>query len=144
MNKILKYILLTAGVVICLAYAVYGAYSGISTGKEQVCSNIEVNIQDFNNRQLITNTEIARLLETEGLNPIGKTMKRIKTKSIEDAIEKHPMVRKAECFKTPVGEITVSINSESLYSGLWAMKIITWTISENRCRYRKILRLMFR
>jgi len=36
-------------------------------------------------------------------------MKRIKTKSIEDAIEKHPMVRKAECFKTPVGEITVSI-----------------------------------
>jgi len=45
MNKILKYILLTAGVVICLAYAVYGAYSGISTGKEQVCSNIEVNIR---------------------------------------------------------------------------------------------------
>jgi len=110
MNKILKYILLTAGIVLCLGYAVFAAKNGISISKEHVCSKINVNITDFNNRQLITNTEIARLLESEGLNPIGKTLKRIKTKSIEDAIEKHPMVRQAECYKTPEGEITVSID----------------------------------
>ncbi len=109
MNKILKYILLSVAVLLCLGYAVFAAANGNTTAKEQVCSALKVHINDFDHRQLISNTEIAKLLESEGLNPMGKTLKRIKTKSIEDAIEKHPMVRQAECYKTPGGEIVVNI-----------------------------------
>ncbi|MBP1637889.1 MAG: cell division protein FtsQ [Bacteroidetes bacterium] len=113
MKKVLKYIVLIAGIVLCMGYAVFATSMGIDIDREKVCSKMNVNIINYDRQKLLTNTEIANLLENKGLNPIGKTLKRIRTKSIEDAIKKHPMVRDAECFKTPDGEVQLSVEQRT-------------------------------
>ena len=113
MSKLLKYILIISCVLLCLSYAVYASTRSIISEKEKVCSRINVSINDYEHRKLITNSEIAHLLEAKGLNPIGKSLKRIKVKLIEDALEEHPMVRKAECFKTPGGDVQISIEQRT-------------------------------
>lgn len=109
MNRLLKYGLIIGVIVVCLAYAVFASGKSTSAAQRKVCSNIQISITDYDKRMLLNKEEVAVLLKEKDLNPIGKTLSRIRTKTIEDEVEKHPMVRRAECYKTPDGTVHISI-----------------------------------
>lgn len=113
MNRLLKYGLIIGVIGLCLTYAVFASGKSNSASQRKVCSNLKISITDKDKKNLISNEEIAVLLKEKDLNPIGKKLEKIKTKSIEDVIEKHPMVRHAECFKTPEGAIQVNITQRT-------------------------------
>ena len=93
MNRFLKYSLIIGIMVLCLGYLVYAGERSISSSENVVCSNLRISIVDSEEKKLISNEEIAAVLKEKGLNPIGKKIGKINSKSIEDVVEKHPMVR---------------------------------------------------
>lgn len=113
MNKLLKYILIICAALLCLGYAVIANAKGNASVESRICNKVNVSITDIDQKQLISNKEIEVLLKNNELHPIGKSMRSIISKDLEDAIEKHPMVRHAECYKTPNGEIQVIIEQRT-------------------------------
>ncbi len=113
MNRILKYILIIAGVLLCMSYAVIANTKSNETDEEKVCNRINITITDINHKQLISNKEIEVLLRNNQLHPIGKSLRNIVSKDIEDVIAKHPMVREVECYKSPTGEVQVVIEQRT-------------------------------
>ncbi len=113
MNRLIKHILILLAMALCVSYAVIANARSMVSESRKVCSNIIVNITDYEEKKLISNEEIAMLLKSNELNPIGKSLQQIRTKAIEDVIEKHPMVRRAECYKTPNGEIQITIEQRN-------------------------------
>lgn len=109
MNRLLKYGLIIGVIGLCLTYAVFASGKSTSASQRKVCSNIQISITDYENKMLISKEEVATLLKEKNLSPIGEKLSRIRSKSIEDEIEKHPMVRRAECYKTPEGTVFISI-----------------------------------
>ena len=113
MNKLLKYILIISAMALCVSYAVLANVKGTESKDRKVCSNLFVSITDYEQKKLISNEEIALLLKANELNPIGKSLGKIRTRTIEDVIERHPMVRRAECYKTPNGEVQIVIEQRN-------------------------------
>lgn len=113
MTRLLKYILIISAMALCVSYAVLANAKGTESEDRKVCSNVNVTITDYEQKKLISNEEIAILLKSNELNPIGKSLQHIRTKSIEDVIERHPMVRHAECYKTPDGGIQITIEQRN-------------------------------
>jgi cell division protein FtsQ len=77
--------------------------------KETVCRELEIELADSAEIQLITQADIALLLEQKDLNPIGKTIKHIRTGSIEETLLKNPMVKYVQCYKTPSGIVHIRV-----------------------------------
>ena len=65
------------------------------------CKSLEYIIEDRAERMYLTEGELTRVLETEGVYPVGKALNRGSLHKIESAIRRHPMVRTAECYLTP-------------------------------------------
>lgn len=80
---------------------------------EKICDGVVINIFDSKNKFLITEKEITQFLDEKKMIPTGKFYRKIKTKKIEDALEKHPMVRNAECYKTPDGKLNIEIKQRT-------------------------------
>ena len=113
MKNWLKYILLMLGITLCLSYAGYSLIQSKNLEDEKICKGIEINIHDIQNKTLITEEEITDFLNEKKLIPTGQFYRKIKTKKIEDYIEKHPMVRSAECYKMPDGKLRIDIEQRS-------------------------------
>lgn len=109
----LKYILLGVAVVLTIGYVVFAGEKSQHAAQQKVCSNMTISIIDYGDKMLISNEEIAALLKEKELNPIGRSLEKITTKTIEEAIEKHPMVRHAECYKTPGGTVHITIDQRT-------------------------------
>lgn len=65
------------------------------------CKSLEYIIEDRAERLYLTEGELTKVLETEGVYPVGKALNRGSLHKIESAIRRHPMVRTAECYITP-------------------------------------------
>ena len=97
------------GIILVVGYVTFAIWSFSSIDRGVVCRNLEINLLDKEKNQLISQSEIAGLLEGKNLNPIGKTYKRIKTESIEKELLRNPMIKSVECYKTPSGIIYLNV-----------------------------------
>jgi len=109
MKPIWKYILIGFFTILVISYFVYSLWYFSGRENENVCHKLEIVMADSSNVQLITQTDIAQILEQNDLNPIGKTIKHIRTESIEEILHKNPMIKVAECYKTPLGNVFIRI-----------------------------------
>lgn len=75
----------------------------------EVCRGIRIEIRDSVYAGFVTKKEITGLLEKKGINPIGRKMERIHTKTIENELAGHPLIDQAECYKTPGNELCVEL-----------------------------------
>jgi len=73
------------------------------------CTGIEYIIEDRAERLYVTERELQQVLEEEHINPVGKALNTMSLHRIEKAIERHPMVRTAECYLTPRNEVKVRL-----------------------------------
>lgn len=109
MKPTLKYILIATGALLVLAYMGFSLSNLSGKNNEKVCKKLVIELADSAKIQLISEKDIAVLLELRDLNPVGKTLKHIRTESIEDLLRKNLMVKEAECYKTPSGIVHLRI-----------------------------------
>lgn len=72
-----------------------------------VCTDVELIIRDSVNAGFITKKEVIGLLTKQGINPIGQELSLVRSKPIEEALTKHSLIDKVECYKTPSGKVCV-------------------------------------
>ena len=109
MKPVWKYILIAFFTLLVLGYLGFSLWYFSGRNEEVVCHNLEIFLDQSSGKQLITEKEVSFLLEEKGLNPIGKTAKHIQTEVIENELRKNPMIKTAECFKTPSGTVNIKI-----------------------------------
>ncbi len=103
------YIFIIACMILILGYLGFVIFSFKNNDNHITCVHLDVSFDDNDEIQLITDSEIAKMLENNDLNPIGKSYRNIHTESIEKVLLKNPMIKNAECYKTPSGSLRIKI-----------------------------------
>ena len=109
MKPIVKYILISIVALLVMAYMVFTLWYFSGSSNEVVCRELVINFVDSSNVQLVKDTDIAVLLDKNDLNPIGKTLKQIRTESIEKLVTTNDLIESAECYSTPSGIVYLKI-----------------------------------
>lgn len=110
MKPVFKYILISLSAILVVLYLVFSLSYFSAKNKELVCTNFEIVLSDFDKIQLISQQDIAEMLDQNNLNPIGRSIKNICTEDIEVQILKNKMIKTVECFKSPSGTVHVRIS----------------------------------
>lgn len=99
-------------IIVMLMVAIYLA-AGFSwlnkTPSERICSQVNVVVEDSANTCFITSAEITSLLKRNRLYPTGLATDSIRCRLIEETLEKNSFIENAECYKTPSGNLSISI-----------------------------------
>ena len=77
--------------------------------KASVCSEVVINIDDEVVDGFLNSNEIKSILERNHLYPLAKPMSDICAREIEEALQKNPFVKNAECYKTQSGHVCISL-----------------------------------
>ena len=77
MKPVWKYIFITFFTLLVFGYIGYSLWYFSGRTQEKVCGKLEIKLDESSGKQLITENEIVDILEQNGLNPIGKTVKHI-------------------------------------------------------------------
>jgi len=109
MIKKIALITLALGMLAYIFFAIFVLNPNAGTG---VCKNLEVLVKDSLDRHFINAKEVAVILRNAGLSPIGKNLTEINTEAIEEKLEENKLVKKAECYKTPEGNIKIEISQK--------------------------------
>lgn len=73
------------------------------------CKQLHVQIADSTSHYYVSSAELIQLLKTTGIHPVGHDFQDISCRTIEQTLEEHPMLRRAECHKTPTGNVYVRV-----------------------------------
>ena len=105
----IKRILLSIVLLLILAYLVVAITAFNRKPAGRVCRDVELVIKDTVYAGFITKKEVAAMLEKKGISPIGKNLDRIRTKTLEQVLSKHPLIDEVECYKTPSGKLCIEV-----------------------------------
>lgn len=76
---------------------------------EQECRSLRYMIEDREERLYLTEIELTQLLRAKDLYPVNRVVAPTTLHQIEKTIAQHPMVRTAQCYFTPRGEMKIRI-----------------------------------
>lgn len=76
----------------------------------EVCRDVELRIQDSVYAGFITKKEVVAMLKKEGIDPVGRNIDSIRTNQMEEVLNRHPLIDRAECYKTPSGKVYVEVS----------------------------------
>jgi len=76
---------------------------------EATCTSLRFFIEDKAERLYVTEGELTQLLRKSDLYPVGRTLPPAMLHRIETTIAHHPMVRTADCYMTPRGEMRIRL-----------------------------------
>ncbi|ADV42510.1 cell division protein FtsQ/DivIB [Bacteroides helcogenes] len=105
----IKRILLSIVLLLIIAYLVMAVTTFNRKSADRKCHDIELAIKDTVYAGFITKKEVATLLDKKGITPIGKSLGRIRTKTLERELAKHPLIDRVECYKTPSGKLCIEV-----------------------------------
>lgn len=112
-NKIL-YILKITGIVlmvtVLVGYAVFAGVMATRWQREHVCTNLQINIVDYDRYQFICEDDISREIDKRGLNPVGRNITSDLADRIEKCVEKINVIRRVECYISSKGNLVVSVS----------------------------------
>ncbi len=108
-----KRILLSIVLLLVIAYLVVAVTAFNRKPTSQVCQDVELVIKDTVYAGFITKKEVATLLEKKGISPIGKDLERVRTKTLERELAKHPLIDQVECYKTPSGKLCIEVTQRT-------------------------------
>lgn len=98
------------GVTVVAALLVTAVVLGVRMRPmEMPCRALTYVIEDKKERMYVTEGELTQLLKAENSYPVGRTLDRGVIHRIEKTIAHHPMVRTAQCYVTPRGEVRVRL-----------------------------------
>lgn len=105
----MKRILSIAVMLLVTAYLAV-AFTWISRPAEGgLCHGVKVIMEDSAQSCFVTSAKITALLKQNRLYPIGNPIDSIRCRDIENVLEKNTFIESAECYKTPLGDLCISI-----------------------------------
>ena len=105
----IKRILLSIVLLAIIAYLAVAITAFNRKPAGLVCHDVELVVKDSVYAGFITKKEVVALLEKKGISPVGKKLDRIRTKTLEQVLSKHPLIDRAECYKTPGGKLCIEV-----------------------------------
>lgn len=97
-------ILLVLASYICFAVVHFSV-----SGDQTACNRINMAIMDSASANFVTADDVHRILQHEGVYPIGQQMDSINSAEIETKLKKDGFIKDAICYKTPGGTINLLI-----------------------------------
>lgn len=95
--------------VIAVLYLTFSMTIMAKRPEGQICQQIDLNILGDTNVHYITPDDIRSLLKKNKLKPEGTPLNKLDINAIEQAVSKHPLIQKADCYKTQAGNIRIDI-----------------------------------
>lgn len=75
----------------------------------QICTKVNINIQDESTNGFINAKEIKSRLEKIRQYPLSRKMVDVNTRTIEESLKRSPFVKTAECYKTQDGAVCITL-----------------------------------
>lgn len=100
--KIILILLLPAYLIAAYIYAKY-EYD------KEVCNNVKVILLNPLEEQYLSQDDILKVISENKLAYSGQNLNEINLNDIENSIQKNPIVKNNECYKTPSGNIIVEV-----------------------------------
>lgn len=109
MKKMVKKILICAAAVVCCIAVLVGGVWCSAQCDSSLCNEVIVAVEDSAKHQFVDAEELVYYLDGMQCYPKGDSMRTVDCHAIEQCLEKHDMVRIAECYKTPFGKVHISV-----------------------------------
>ena len=108
-----KKILSILTVFLLAGYMVYSVL-GMTNRHENVrlCSGVDLHITDSLHFDLIDEDMVLSLLKEHSLDPIGSPLEAIDVEAIEQTLALHPLVGKAQCYKTGGDMLRINLSGK--------------------------------
>ncbi len=108
-----KKILSILTVFLLAGYMVYSIL-GMTNRHEDVrlCSGVDLHITDSLHFDLIDEDMVLSLLKEHSLDPIGSPLEAIDVEAIEQTLALHPLVGKAQCYKTGGDMLRINLSGK--------------------------------
>jgi cell division protein FtsQ len=111
--SIFSKILLSLCIAVILGYVGFMIWAYSDADKSVICTSFDVQMKDASSMRLISEFEIAKILDVKGLNPVGEKYKNISTEEIERELLRNEMIKTAECYKTTSGKVIVEVKQRT-------------------------------
>jgi cell division protein FtsQ len=110
---VVKKILSILTVFLLAGYMVYSVL-GMTNRHEDVrlCSGVDLHITDSLHFDLIDEDMVLSLLKEHSLDPIGSPLEAIDVEAIEQTLALHPLVGKAQCYKTGGDMLRINLSGK--------------------------------
>lgn len=106
-------ILISLCILLVLGYAGFMLWKSSDADSGVICVGLDVKLLDDSKIRFISEHEIAKLLDSKGLNPVGSRFGKISTEEIERELLRNEMIRTAECYKTTSGKVIVEVTQRT-------------------------------
>lgn len=103
-----KIVLISFNVVLAV-YLVLAMSAFNRPDTETVCHDMDITIEDEAMPGFLTTGEVRKMLVTDNLSPIGKSLETINLREMEEKLEAKELIEKAECWTTQDGTVNISI-----------------------------------
>ena len=107
----------TAVVVLDIAIVAYLVLAITAFNKPDelgaACSEVKIDIQRDVTDGFLNADEVKKFLEYNKAYPLGKPLREIDTRHIEDILRQSPFVETAECYKTQGGNIRITLTQKT-------------------------------
>jgi cell division protein FtsQ len=99
------------GVLIAILLALLALVMFQFSGKEdeRICNQIVVKIKDQDQLQFIDEAKVLKILQRSGLKLRGEKVKDLKISEIKDVLLSTSMIKQADCYVTPSGDLNIDI-----------------------------------
>ena len=115
-------------------YLVFAFASFDSKGESKtLCSKVNIEIADDATSGFLDAKVIKERLQKAGYYPIGRQMRDIKTRQIEDMLRTSPFVKTAECYKTEGGAVYISVTQRMPVIRIKADSGDDYYVDDNDC-----------
>lgn len=105
----IKKIVLLTVMLLILAYLAVAITSFNVKPAGLVCQDICLAIKDPVNAGFITVNEVTSILSKNKISPVGEKLEAVDLRALEDVLDKHPLIDRVECYKTPGGKIRIEV-----------------------------------
>lgn len=105
LKKILSVVVLAllAGYVVLAIVAFCGRPEG------EVCKGVQLEMRDSAEIGYMNTNDVVALLKKEHLDPTGQLLEEVSLSDIEEGLERSPLIRNCECYKTLNGQVVVKV-----------------------------------
>jgi cell division protein FtsQ len=110
---VVRKILSILSVFLLAGYMVYSVL-GMTNRHEDIrlCRGVDLHITDSLNFDLIDEDMVLNLLKEHSLDPIGSPLDAIEVEAIEMTLAQHPLVGKAQCYKTGGDMLRINLSGK--------------------------------
>ena len=96
-------------VVVAVGFFIYVAIVNSGKDEDKTCRDIKVEIADANELSFVSDSDVVSLIKKRYPKLIGQKKKNIDIKAIEVLLMKDSVIRRAECYYLPGGDLGVKI-----------------------------------